>query len=264
MAADFGDLKPTPTQDESKMQPVKVADRKPVNKKPAAWKKYPFLVKWVTGLEDVHVVVAEHKYSLFIKQFVVLLVVFLAVRFLCGQLNSHREELFDRMSALKIQQTNKEDYLANKQHLLELEPIFPDIANKNEWLLRHLVDFFKKRKITPDIDGNVVEKAQDEYVVLRQTAKLQQSFPETGKLLADIENGDDFLRISNLRISKITEAGALGKNAVTIEFNTLFPREKYGPRLFKDYSQQMAKMKAAREAAKAQPAAAQQTQGAAK
>lgn len=240
MEPELGEIKPTELPD-MEMQPVKVADRKQVAKKPAAWQKYPLLVNLHNGIQDIQAVFSEHNYALFVKQFVVVVGAFLLVRFACSKLDSRRKELADTISAIQIQQTNKEDYLANKEHLLELEPIFPDMAQKNDWLLKRLMDIFKAHNIVVDIDGNVTETVKDDYTILAQTATFQELFPAVGNLIADIESEDDFLRISNLQISKVIAEGALGKNQISITFNTLFPKEKYGPRVFKDYAEQMAK-----------------------
>lgn len=200
------------------------------------------------GLEDVQVVAHEGKFNLFVKQIVVLLVLFLLVRFVSGKLSQSEAKIKDQITSINIQQANEEDYTENKQQLLRLEPIFPNIEQKNDWMLRRLINIFETHKITPDIDGNFTESVQKTYTVLVQPVKFEESFAQIGKLIADIENGDDFLRISEVTISKQTAPEALGKNAVNVTFNTVFPKEKYAPKLFKDYAQQIKKMQAEKEA----------------
>ena len=203
---------------------------------------HPVVAEIQRGWEDVQVVAHEGKYHLFIKQFIVLLVVFLAVRFVCGKFSKNRAEIKDKIAAIHIQQTNKEDYLNNKQYLLQLEPLFPDISQKNDWLLRRLIVVFDAHKITPNVDGNVSEYVENGYTIVSQPVIFQQSFAETGKLISDIENGDDFLRISEITIEKLNGVDSLGENSVTAIVNTAFPKEKYASKLFKDYAQQMKKM----------------------
>ena len=67
--------------------------------------------------------------------------------------------------------------------------------------------------------------------------------------MADIENGDDFLRISNLVVTKLADKDSLGNNSVTIQFSTVFPNNKYAAALFKDYAAQMEKIKQQQETA---------------
>jgi hypothetical protein len=79
---------------------------------------------------------------------------------------------------------------------------------------------------------------------MSQEVSFKESFANVGKFVADVENGDDFLRLSNITISKVMDSASLGQNTVTMRFATLFPKEKYAKRLFKDYEQQMKKINA--------------------
>ena len=200
------------------------------------------------GLEDVQVGAHEGKFNLFVKQIVVLLVLFLVVRFVSGKLAQSKAKIKDQVASINIQQTNEGDYTENKQQLLRLEPMFPDIEQKNDWMLRRLINIFETHNITPDIDGNFTESVQKTYTMVVQPVKFEESFAQIGKLIADVENGDDFLRLSEVTISKQTAPEALGKNTVNVTFNTVFPKEKYAPKLFKDYAQQIKKIQAEKDA----------------
>ena len=218
--------------------------------------KYPIIAKFKQELQDLKAVLEEGKYQLFIKQVVALLACFLVVRFVCGKLETKKEALRDQIAAISIQKDNKADYLENKQQLLLLEPLFPDVAEKNEWMLRRLIKFFDDRHISPNIDGNPAESSGGIYTVFTQPVTFTQGFAALGRLVEDVENGDDFLRISEITITKLT-GEKLGENTVDMKFNTVFPREKYGPKLFKDYEQQIQKLQARqkKELAQAQQAA---------
>lgn len=213
---------------------------------------HPAVADIKRGLEDVQVVAHEGKFNLFVKQIVVLLVLFLLVRFVSGKLSQSKDKIKDQVASINIQQANEGDYTENKQQLLRLEPLFPDIEQKNDWMLRRLINIFETHKITPDIDGNFTESVQKTYTMVVQPVKFEESFAQIGKLIADIENGDDFLRLSEVTISKQTAPEALGKNAVNVTFNTVFPKEKYAPKLFKDYAQQIKQIQAEKNVA-AQP-----------
>ena len=103
---------------------------------------------------------------------------------------------------------------------------------------------FAAHQIQADINGNVAEKVNENYTMLTQDVTFRRSFADVGKFLADVESGDDFLRISGLTITKLMDAASLGENTVNVRFNTVFPREKYAKRLFKDYTQQMKQIEA--------------------
>ncbi len=218
---------------------------------------HPLVEGMKKGVSDIKAVLAEGNYKLFAKQIVVVLLAFLGVRFLMGKLSAQKEQIMDKISALSIQQTNESDYLANKERLLHLEPLFPDLAKKNEWLLQTLMKTFEDHKIQANIDGNATENVATDYTTVAQLVTFQQGFMPLGKFLADVENGDNFLRISEITISKVTDPALLGENSVSVRFNTLFPKEKYAKRLFKDYTQQMAQIEAQKKsAAKLQDTAA--------
>ncbi|MBP5404055.1 MAG: hypothetical protein J6Y17_03075 [Elusimicrobiaceae bacterium] len=245
MAFDFEAIKKKLSIEAIKEKFSKGSSGKAAKKK--TFSSNPRIAKIQHNLEDLQVTFQEGKYSLFVKQFVVLILVFLAVRFLCGKFSQSRAAIKDKIAAINIQRNNKEEYLTNKQRLLRLEPLFPDLAKKNDWLLRQLVESFGLHKMTPTVDGNVVETAGKEFLTVSQPVKFQQTFSRIGRLIADIENGDNFLRISEISITKLNSPDALGENEVVATFNTIFPREKYGPKLFKDYNEQMKKIKAAQE-----------------
>ncbi len=195
------------------------------------------------GLKDIKSVLEEGKFALFAKQLVVLLVVFLLVRYGYKTMHEKQEKIKDDMAALQIQQVSKADYEDNKQHLLRLEPLFPDIGQKQEWMLVRLSDIFEKHKIPVNIDGNITENSQGSYLVASQSVTFADTFQRIGEFLADLENGDDFLRISSVVITKQTDQEHLGTNAVSLQFNTAFPNTKYAATLFKDYNQQMERIK---------------------
>ncbi len=211
-------------------------------------KQSPKLEELKAGLRDIKNVLAEGKFSLFVKQFVVLAGVFLLVRTVNGKLNAHNAELKDKMSAITIQQTNKGEYLSNKDHLLRLEPLFPDIEQKSDWLPSKLMALFSKHDLSPKLDGNFSENAKGNLTIVSQPISWQQSYKKLGEMMADLENGEDFLRVSEVSIAKLTGKEELGDNTVTVRFNTVFPKEKYAQKLFKDYKQQMEKINAEKQA----------------
>ena len=219
-------------------------------------KQNPKIMEFKAGMQDIKNVFAEGKFTLFVKQFVVLVGVFLLVRVVNGKLTDHQAELKDQMAAITIQQTNKEDYLDNKEHLLRLEPLFPNMEQKSDWMPSVLMSLFSKHDLSPKLDGNFAENAQKVFTVVSQQVSWQQSYKNLGKMLADLENGDAFIRVSEVSISKLTGKEVLGDNTVVVKFNTVFPKEKYGPKLFKDYTQQMEKINAQKQPA-ATPAATQ-------
>lgn len=212
-------------------------------------KRNPRIEKLKAGFRDIKNVLAEGKFSLFAKQFVVLVGIFLFVKTVNGKLEAHKDKLQDQIAAIIIQQTNKEDYLNNKSHLLHLEPLFPNIEQKSDWLPSKLMALFVKHDLSPKLDGNFSENVKGNFTAVAQSISWQQSYKKLGEMMADLENGDDFLRVSEVSVTKLTGPDVLGENSVTVRFNTIFPKEKYAPKLFRDYKQQMEKINAEKKAA---------------
>lgn len=193
--------------------------------------------KWVEsikkGLNDIKTVLEEGNYKLFLKQAITIA----ALIFGFNQLQKHFDEkdhkVVGQMDAINTQQQNESDYLANKKKLLELEPLFPDISAKNDWLLRQVVAVFKTTKLTPKITSAQSEDTSNSgYVVASIPVDLAVSYKEFGRFLAGMENLKELLRISEFTIVKQTEP--IGQNTVRIKINTVFPKEKIAKTMFKD------------------------------
>lgn len=211
-------------------------------KKPSALEAK--LVPLKQGLNDVKAMLEEGNIKLFVKQLAVIALAFWGVWTLMGKLKTQKDQIEDRVSAISLQQTHQDDYLTNKDRLLRLEPLFPDMGKKNEWLVQTLMRAFADHNVQATINGNAVEKVESNYTIVSQEVAFRDSFANLGRFLADIENGNDFLRVSSLTISKLTDANSLGLNSIGIRFNTVFPKDKYAKRLFKDYAEQMKKIEA--------------------
>ena len=210
--------------------------------------RYPQLAQFKTGLQDIVNAIMEKKFPLFAKQVIVLAVVILLAKAINAKLVSKKAQIKNDIAAIHMQQNSKEEYLSNKEHLLRLEPLFPDIDKKSGWMPSMLMELFGRHDLSPVIDGNFVENVQKTYSVVSQNISWQQSYRDLGGMLEDLENGNAFLRVSEVSISKLTGKEELGSNDVTIKFNTVFPKVKYAPLLFRDYKQQMEKIQAEQEA----------------
>ena len=140
--------------------------------------------------------------------------------------------------------TSEREYQANNKKLISLEPRFPDVSAKNEWLLSQILGIFKAANITPQMEGTQTEDTSNSsYVVAALRVNADMSFPQFGEFLAGVENKKEFVKISEFSLAKATEPDKLGQNKVSIRFNTIFPKEKIAKSLFKDYDKIMKEMK---------------------
>ena len=109
------------------------------------------------GFQDIQTVAQEGNLKLFVKQFVAVLVVFLLFRYCNGQFAAKISNYNGQMEAIRMQQTSEQEYQANKTKLMSLEPRFPDVESKNEWLLSQVLGIFKEAKVTPQMEGTQTE-----------------------------------------------------------------------------------------------------------
>ncbi len=205
------------------------------------------------GFQDIQTVAQEGNYKLFVKQFVAVLLVFLAFKYCSGQFASKIGNYNGQMEALRMQQSSEREYVENKNLLFELEPKFPEITAKNEWLMNQILGLFKEAELTPQVDGAQTEDSSNStYVAAALQVNSEMDFSRFANFLADIENHGEYLKVSDFSVTKDTDPEHLGNNKISMKFNTIFPKEKVAKSLFKDYDQIMAKKRA--ESAAKKPA----------
>lgn len=202
------------------------------------------------GFQDMQTVAQEGNFKLFAKQIVAVVLVFFLFRYLSGKFTQQENNFRGQMEAIRVQQTSEREYQANKEKLISLEPRFPNISDKNEWLLSQILGIFKAADLTPQMEGGQTEDASNAtFVAASLRAGSEMSWPKFTEFLAGIESYDDYVKVSEFSLEKNTDPNQLGNNKVSLRFNTVFPKEKIAKSLFKDYdkivkAQQEAKKKA--------------------
>lgn len=188
------------------------------------------------GFQDIQTVAQEGNVKLFVKQFVAVLVVFLLLRYANGKFDDKVRNFNGQVDAIRVQQTSEQEYQANKTKLLSLEPKFPNIESKNEWLLSQILGIFKAANIAPQIEGQQTEDTSNStFVAASLRVNTEMGFTPFAEFLAGIENLDEYIKVTEFSIAKQQEASKLGVNKVSMRFNTIFPKEKIAKGLFKDY-----------------------------
>lgn len=185
------------------------------------------------GFNDMKLVMEEGNYKLFLKQIVAVIVIILLYRYVNGTFQTKADNFRGQIDAVQAQYDNEKDYQANKQKLLDLEPRFPDLSSKNDWLLRQLVAVFRDANISPTLGSSQAEDSSNAgFTLVAIPVTFQTSFGDFGRLLASIENKPEYLRISEFSLTKVSEK--LGQNEVSMRINTIFPKEKIAAKMFKD------------------------------
>ena len=188
------------------------------------------------GFQDMQTVAQEGNFKLFAKQIVAVVLVFFLFRYLSGKFTQQENNFRGQMEAIRVQQTSEREYQANKERLISLEPRFPNIAEKNEWLLSQILGIFKAADLTPQMEGGQTEDASNAtFVAASLKAGSEMGWPKITESLAGIESYDDYVKVSEFSLEKNTDPNQLGNNKVSLRFNTVFPKEKIAKSLFKDY-----------------------------
>ena len=196
-------------------------------------KKNKVLDSITKSLKNVQLVLQEGNYKLFAKQMVVIVLLIFGYRYVNNQLQQKDVTISGQIDAVHAQQKNEQSYLSNKKKLLELEPRFPNLEEKNDWLLRQVVDIFKGSEIIPSIGASQTEDSSNSgYTVASLPVNLDISYKDFGKLLANIENREEFVRVSEFSVEK--DRYSLGTNHISMRFNTIFPQEKIASLMFQD------------------------------
>lgn len=207
-------------------------------KKSSKRKMKNFLQEWKQGFKDILAILQEGKFQLAVKQVIVLAVAFLLMVMGSRKMEEQTKSVRQQIESIRVQQSSEQEYLTNKRKLLSLEPQFPEVASKDTWLLSQLLNIFENVddvKVNTN-DPQVENATNPNYTLISKKITFPMKFLPFGKLLADIENRDSYLRISELTIAKSTDPNEMEYNMITMVFNTAFPKEKLAPVLFKDYN----------------------------
>ena len=185
------------------------------------------------GFKDIMAVLEERNYKLFLKQLAFLVAVFLLCRYVSKTLQTRDAEVLNKIKAVQAQKNNEQEYLSNKKKLLGLEPRFPDIEAKNDWLLRQIVAVFKDSPLVPKVGSSQTENTSNNgYTVVQIPVELTTSYGDFARLLASVESRDEYLRVTEFSLDKKKED--LGQNTIKMNIQTIFPKEKIAKSIFKN------------------------------
>jgi len=193
------------------------------------------------GLKDIKTVIEEGNIRMFVKQGIAILILLILSHYISGALESRDANVKGKIEALQAQQSNEKEYMASKSKLLSLEPRFPDISEKNNWLLKEVDTILREFTFNPapKVGIQTEDDSNNAYVVVSVPVELTTTYAGFGDLLASIEGRDEFLKVSEFALTKKSVIGkdeALGENTVKLRIDAVLPTEKVAKALFKDAS----------------------------
>ena len=190
------------------------------------------------GFQNIKTALEEGNFRLFVKQAVTILIALFLVRWCIGKFNQKIAKNHEQIASIEMQQRSEKEYVANKNLLLALEPLFPDVSEKNSWLTSQVLNLFKEASLPPQLSGKPTEdNSNPTFVVNSVVVSTNATYMTLGKLLERVENKSDFLRVSEVQLTKDTNTQNIGNNKISLRFNTVFPKQKIGRNLFPNYDE---------------------------
>ena len=184
------------------------------------------------GLLDIKMVLEEGHFKLFLKPLAVVVAIVIIYHYVSGMLAAQDAKVLGQIDAVHAQQNNEQEYVSNKQKLLSLEPRFPDMSAKNSWLLNQVVNVSNETSVQLKAGQQVEDTSNNGYTGVSVPVDMVISYDDLGKLLANIEGREEFLKVSEFSLTKA--ANNLGNNNVKMRIHTVFPTEKVTQTLFKN------------------------------
>ncbi|WP_424244080.1 hypothetical protein Dip510_001271 [Elusimicrobium posterum] len=178
------------------------------------------------GFPNIGIVLSEGNAKIFLRPVIVAAII-------CGGLyyyNGQNEELIRKAnsesSAHKKTREQMLSYSANKDSVAQMEQFFPDYVERNEWLRTYVIEIFKRHSLQHTFSGT---QTQDEAGNLAGTYigfTFKAPYEEAGKLLAEIENNEKFIKITELTFAKNDKE--VGTSDFTIKTAAVFVKDKLG------------------------------------
>lgn len=176
------------------------------------------------GLSDVQNMLFEKNWNPFIRPLVLLLIVFVGVWYINGVANSKVLEAQRKVDAKKAEAESAKEYEDSKALYDQLVKQLPDYSKKDEWLLSQMLSFFNKVGVEPSRTGKHMLDEDGDFTHSSVTFDFELTYEQLGKLIEMVENNEQFMRLSNLTVSRAE--GALGRLQAGFRVHTLFLKSK--------------------------------------
>lgn len=176
------------------------------------------------GLADVQNMMFEKNWKPFVRPLILLLIVFAGVWYINGAANSKVLEAQRKVDAKKVEAESAMEYEESKALYEDLIKQLPDYSKKDEWLLSRMLSFFGKIGVEPSRTGKHILNEDGDFTHSSVTFDLELTYEQLGKLIEMVENSEQFMRLSNLTVSRAE--GSLGRLQAGFRVHTLFLKNK--------------------------------------
>ena len=176
------------------------------------------------GMSDVQNMLFEKNWTPFIRPLILLAIVFAGVWYIDGAANSKVMDARMKVEARKAEAESAKEYEESKALYESLKGQLPDYNKKDEWLLSQMLSFFNEVGVQPSRTGKHILDEDGDFTHSSVTFDFELTYEQLGKLVEMIENSEQFMRLSNLTISRAE--GSLGRLQAGFRVHTLFLKNK--------------------------------------
>lgn len=172
------------------------------------------------GINDVKNMLMEGNYKPFLNPLICVVAVAILVSFLNKSAVRKVSDEKKKIEALVAESDNIAEYKASKELYENLVPKLPPLEKKDEWLLTQIISLYNKIGAEMSKTGRNELETEGDITLSSVNVEALMDYTQLGKLVEAIENYPQFLRISEISITR--PEGDLGKIRVLMRINTIF------------------------------------------
>lgn len=179
------------------------------------------IIDWVKeSINDIRVLIQERNFKPFWRPILLIVIICGLIVYLNNVSAKKVSNIKTKIEAQRAELDNEKEYKSTKTKYQKLLANLPPSNQKNEWILLQLGAIINQLGLDKTLKYS--KSGTGSYGVFEvSSAKINGllTYSELGRLVETIENNPQFLRISNMNLSR---SSSLGKISVQIEVYTAF------------------------------------------
>ncbi|MDR0292395.1 MAG: hypothetical protein LBI01_06560 [Elusimicrobium sp.] len=183
-----------------------------------------FINSFKDGLQDIKFVIGDGKAVMLARPVVAAVILCFVIYSYTSvgkrEISKQRSEI----SALRAQKEKMSGYQANKDRILQLEKFFPDIKDKNEWLVTQIIENFENNGLRYNFTGSQTEEPTENMLVTSMGLNFKTHYAGAVKLIMDFENSRNYTKVQEFIFAK--DDREVGANMYSMKISSAFPKER--------------------------------------
>ncbi|MCL2888104.1 MAG: hypothetical protein FWF35_02170 [Elusimicrobia bacterium] len=185
-----------------------------------------FFTSFKDGLQDIKLVINDGKAKILVRPLVAAVILCFVIY---SYTNVGKREIGKQqaeIATLRAQKEKMSGYQANKDRIVQLEKFFPDVVNKNEWLVTQIIENFDNNNTRYTFTGSQTEEPTNNMIVTSMALNFKIHYAGAVKLMMDFENAKTFTKVQELIFAK--DDRDMGSNMFSMKISSAFPKERTG------------------------------------